>query len=85
MTLRFLDLCVELRKSDLAKDGLFQYRVTSAQVPNSLDTVIRYFLQRAREAAAYGMTFSTQVSFLPSMQSIHHSDPNFSFICEFKS
>jgi len=53
MTLRFLDLCVELRKSDLAKDGLFQYRITSIQVPNSLELVIKYFLQRARDAARY--------------------------------
>lgn len=58
MTLRFLDLCVELRKSDMAKEGLFQYRVTSIQVPNSLELVIKHFLQRARDAATFVPTFA---------------------------
>lgn len=58
MTLRFLDLCVDLRKSDLAKDGLFQYRTTSLQVPNSLELVIKHFLQRSRDAAGYELYFA---------------------------
>lgn len=64
--MRFIELCVELRKSDLAKDGLFQYRTTSLQVPNSLEAVIKHFLNRAREAAKYETILMLFLCFWPS-------------------
>jgi len=46
--LRYLDLCVELKKSHLAKEGLYQYKNICQNVNvKSLDTVIRYYLELA--------------------------------------
>lgn len=45
---KFLDLCVELKKSHIAKEGLFQYR-NMVQLVNvgSLENVIRTYLRKA--------------------------------------
>jgi translation initiation factor 3 subunit A len=52
--LKFIDLCVELKKGHIAKDGLHQYRNVTQQVPQSLEIVVKYFLDKARDAARYG-------------------------------
>lgn len=43
---KFLQLCVELRQSQTAKEGLHQYKNLTANVnPKSLEDVIRYYLK----------------------------------------
>ncbi|KAF6024761.1 EIF3A [Bugula neritina] len=48
--LKYLELCVELKKSHLAKEGLYQYK-NICQLVNvkSLDTVIRFYLNLASQ------------------------------------
>jgi translation initiation factor 3 subunit A len=47
---KFLDLCVDLKKSQLAKDGLHQYKTISQTVSvKSLEDVIMRFLQQGEE------------------------------------
>ncbi|CAF3534916.1 unnamed protein product [Rotaria socialis] len=47
---KFLDLCVELKKSQLAKDGLHQYKTISQTVSlKSLEDVIMKFLKQGEE------------------------------------
>ena len=48
----YIDLCVELKKPRLAKDGLHQYRVV-CQAANmySMSTVMRHFLEASEKAA----------------------------------
>ncbi|RLU26698.1 hypothetical protein DMN91_000495 [Ooceraea biroi] len=47
---RYLDLCVELKKSHIAKEGLFQYRNMFQSVNvGSLENVIRSYLRMAEE------------------------------------
>lgn len=49
---KHLELCVELRKPHLAKDGLFQYRNMCQQVNvKSLEDVIGSFLDMAEKKA----------------------------------
>lgn len=49
---KHLELCVELRKPHLAKDGLFQYRNMCQQVnAKSLEDVIQFFLEMAEKKA----------------------------------
>lgn len=49
---KHLDLCVELRKPHLAKDGLFQYRNMCQQVNvKSLEDVVSAFLEQAERKA----------------------------------
>jgi len=52
VTKRYIELCVELRKSREAKDGLIQYRM-SCQAVNigSLEDVIKHFLTLAQDKA----------------------------------
>lgn len=48
--MKYVDLCVNLRNSALAKDGLFQYRVFTQQVSvQSLKNVIEKFLSLAEQ------------------------------------
>lgn len=48
--LKHVELCVRLRNTALAKDGLFQYRVFTQQVSvTSLKTVIDRFLNLAEQ------------------------------------
>ncbi|XP_071827297.1 eukaryotic translation initiation factor 3 subunit A-like [Apostichopus japonicus] len=45
---KYLGLCVELRKSHVAKEGLYQYKIISQQVNvKSLEDVVRKYLQLA--------------------------------------
>ncbi|PSN55197.1 Eukaryotic translation initiation factor 3 subunit A [Blattella germanica] len=47
---KYLDLCVELKKSHIAKEGLFQYRNMFQSVNvSSLENVIRGYLRTAEE------------------------------------
>ncbi|KAK9813797.1 hypothetical protein WJX73_010183 [Symbiochloris irregularis] len=49
---RYVDLCVELKRGRLAKDGLIHYRNVCQQVNvNSLEEVIKYFLKSATDKA----------------------------------
>ncbi|XP_056291869.1 eukaryotic translation initiation factor 3 subunit A [Pseudoliparis swirei] len=48
--LKYLDLCVDLRKSHLAKEGLYQYKNICQQVNiKSLEDVVRAYLKLAEE------------------------------------
>ncbi|KAF7710859.1 hypothetical protein HF521_009731 [Silurus meridionalis] len=48
--LKFLELCVDLRKSHLAKEGLYQYQNICQQVNiKSLEDVVRTYLKLAEE------------------------------------
>ncbi|CAB3382914.1 Hypothetical predicted protein [Cloeon dipterum] len=47
---KYLELCVELKKSHIAKEGLFQYRNLFQSVNvGSLENVIRFYLRTAEE------------------------------------
>ncbi|KAK7792189.1 hypothetical protein R5R35_005144 [Gryllus longicercus] len=47
---KYLDLCVELKKSHIAKEGLFQYRNMFQSVNvGSLEKVIRFYLKMAED------------------------------------
>merc|ERR1719502_1426780 len=50
--MRYLDLCVDMRKAKAAKDGLIQYRMVCQQVNvGSMETVLRHFMDLADSAA----------------------------------
>ena len=47
---KYLELCVDLRKSHIAKEGLYQYKNICQQVNiKSLEDVVRGFLKLAEE------------------------------------
>lgn len=49
---KLLDLCVEMKKRNQAKEALMQYRNMCQQVNiNSLEEVIKYYLNKATEKA----------------------------------
>lgn len=48
---KYIDLCVEMRKGKVAKDGLQLYRQICVQNPGSLETIINYFLRKSEEEA----------------------------------
>lgn len=58
---KFLDLCVELKKSHIAKEGLFQYR-NMVQLVNvgSLENVIRTYLRKAEARTEAAQAQSNQ-------------------------
>ncbi|KAL6848276.1 hypothetical protein ACP4OV_022404 [Aristida adscensionis] len=50
--MKYVELCVELRKGRFAKDGLIQYRIVCQQVNvSSLEEVIKHFMQLSNEKA----------------------------------
>eukprot|EP00735_Rhodelphis_limneticus_P009051 TRINITY_DN2504_c0_g1::TRINITY_DN2504_c0_g1_i1::g.19223::m.19223 TRINITY_DN2504_c0_g1::TRINITY_DN2504_c0_g1_i1::g.19223 ORF type:complete len:1149 (-),score=422.51,sp/Q9LD55/EIF3A_ARATH/43.52/0.0,PCI/PF01399.22/1.4e+03,PCI/PF01399.22/1.1e-15,PCI/PF01399.22/1.5e+04,Apc5/PF12862.2/0.34 TRINITY_DN2504_c0_g1_i1:363-3722(-) len=50
---KYIDLCVELRKNRLAKDGLIQYRMMyQSSNSTSLEEVIKYFIKVSEQYAA---------------------------------
>merc|ERR1719460_3346464 len=50
--MRYLELCVEMRKAKAAKDGLIQYRMVCQQINvASMETVLRHFMDLADQAA----------------------------------
>ncbi|XP_043699412.1 eukaryotic translation initiation factor 3 subunit A-like [Telopea speciosissima] len=49
---KYVELCVDMRKSRFAKDGLIQYRIVCQQVNvNSLEEVIKHFMHLSTEKA----------------------------------
>uniref|UniRef100_A0A182J826 Eukaryotic translation initiation factor 3 subunit A n=1 Tax=Anopheles atroparvus TaxID=41427 RepID=A0A182J826_ANOAO len=60
---KYLDLCVELKKSHIAKEGLFQYR-NMFQLVNvgSLENVIRGYLKMAEERTEQAQQQSSQAT-----------------------
>ena len=49
---RYIDLCVDLRKIKMARDGLVQYRISCQSVNiGSLEDVIKHFLSAAEAKA----------------------------------
>ncbi|CAM0944423.1 unnamed protein product [Alopecurus aequalis] len=55
--MRYVELCVDLRKGRFAKDGLIQYRIVCQQVNvSSLEEVIKHFMQLANEKAEEAKT-----------------------------
>ena len=49
---KYVELCIQLKKGRLAKDGLIQYRIVCQQVNvQSLEEVIKHFLKLATEKA----------------------------------
>nr|XP_016435220.1 PREDICTED: eukaryotic translation initiation factor 3 subunit A-like [Nicotiana tabacum] len=49
---KYVELCVDMRRGRFAKDGLIQYRIVCQQVNiNSLEEVIKHFMQLATERA----------------------------------
>ncbi|XP_004928942.1 eukaryotic translation initiation factor 3 subunit A [Bombyx mori] len=58
---KYLELCVDLRKSHVAKEGLFQYRNMFQSVNvGSLEQVIRGYLRMAEERTETARALSTQ-------------------------
>ncbi|KAE9621859.1 hypothetical protein Lal_00032651 [Lupinus albus] len=52
--LKYIDLCVEMRKGRYAKDGLIQYRIICQQVNvGSLEEVIKHFIHLSTEKAEH--------------------------------
>ncbi|CAD6233126.1 unnamed protein product [Miscanthus lutarioriparius] len=50
--MKYVELCVDLRKGRYAKDGLIQYRIVCQQVNvSSLEDVIKHFMQLSNEKA----------------------------------
>merc|ERR1719502_634476 len=55
--MRYLELCVEMRRAKAAKDGLIQYRMVCQQVNvGSMETVLRKFMELADKAASDAIT-----------------------------
>lgn len=52
IVMRHTDLCVDMKKRNMAKEALMQFRnMAHSAAPNSLEKVIHYFLNRAAEKA----------------------------------
>lgn len=49
--IRFIDLCVELRAGNMAKEGLIQYKALTNNNPILFETIVKYYLTKATEAA----------------------------------
>ncbi|EDQ87212.1 uncharacterized protein MONBRDRAFT_33388 [Monosiga brevicollis MX1] len=51
--IKFLDLCMQLKRAPEAKDGLYQFKiVTGTSAVNSLEKVVRYYLKTAEDKVA---------------------------------
>jgi translation initiation factor 3 subunit A len=63
--LKFIELCVQLRKGKAAKDGLHQHRAITQQVPNSnsLEVVVKRFLELADAKAKEAQSKAQKVRF----------------------
>eukprot|EP00741_Cyanophora_paradoxa_P015296 tig00000194_g14765.t1 len=60
---KYIDLCVELRKGKMAKDGLIQYRMICQQTNvASLELAIRHFLNLANERAKEAQSKADQTT-----------------------
>merc|ERR1712071_335267 len=48
----YINLCIELRKSQVAKEGLYQFKaLTQHQCPDELQKIIEYYLEQAADRA----------------------------------
>ena len=64
---RYLDICVNLKKSRNAKDGLHQYRnITLQQAPASLEVVIKHLMDLAEKKAESHRRKSSEVALAAS-------------------
>jgi len=60
--LKYISLCVEMRKGKMAKDGLHQYKMTTQQAnTSSLEVVVKYFLDQAEEGAKQAQSKADKV------------------------
>ena len=66
--LKYVDLCVELKKGRYAKDGLIHYRNVCQQVNvASLEEVIKYFIKTSTDRAEDAMSSAEVRAFLHCM------------------
>ena len=81
---KYLELCVDLRRSHVAKEGLYQYKLICQQVNiASLEDVIRYFLKLAEgraEAAQQESREQVTVDDLDQIQTPERSDDSITFV-----
>ncbi|CAL0310425.1 unnamed protein product [Lupinus luteus] len=60
--LKYIDLCVEMRKGRYAKDGLIQYRIICQQVNvGSLEEVIKHFIHLSTEKAEHARSHAEEL------------------------
>mmetsp|Transcript_40723 Transcript_40723/g.81652 ORF Transcript_40723/g.81652 Transcript_40723/m.81652 type:complete len:1137 (-) Transcript_40723:107-3517(-) len=61
--MRYLELCVEMRKAKAAKDGLIQYRMVCQQINiASMETVLRHFMGLADTAAEEALSKAEEIT-----------------------
>merc|ERR1711965_658639 len=61
--MRYLDLCVDMRKAKAAKDGLIQYRMVCQQVNvGSMEAVLRHFMELADRAAGTAISKAEEIT-----------------------
>ena len=51
VVIKYIQICVETRNAQMAKDGLHQFRVTSQNNVDSLENVVKVLLSAAQERA----------------------------------
>ncbi len=69
--MRYIDLCVDLKKGRYAKDGLIHYRNVCQQVNvSSLEEVIKYFLKTATDKAEAAQSQADTVSLIYTSQEL---------------
>ena len=74
--IRYIDLCVLLKKGREAKDGLIHYRNVCQQVNvSSLEEVIKYFLKSATDKAEEAKSKADMVGTFLSFVLNKHNDP----------
>ena len=67
--IRYIDLCVDLKKGRYAKDGLIHYRNVCQQVNvSSLEEVIKYFLKTATDKAEEAQSKADSVGLWLSLE-----------------
>lgn len=72
--MKYIDLCVELRKGRFAKDGLIQFRqVCQTASMSSLEDVIQHFMEKATQKAVEASE-KLQVSSKKQMAQREHAD-----------
>lgn len=70
--MRYIELCVELKKGRYAKDGLIHYRNVCQQVNvSSLEEIIKYFLKTATDKAEQAQSKADSVRHLPFKTASH--------------
>jgi len=73
--MRYLDLCVDMRKAKAAKDGLIQYRMVCQQINvASMETVLRHFMDLADKAAETAIAKAEQITGLNAEKLLDFDD-----------